>query len=164
MAFTRATARSGNGVIAAFVAGLAFGSGNFARNRTDDDMQDLEDAEHVAEFTEDAAELLGAVTFFVFGNLFVGDALGDFSPSGFIAAIASLTVVRIVPVFIAPFLSGCDPWRSCSSADSGHADSLQSSSQSCCWKNSRSARNKPTSLWASSHSRSRSSYTEQPLP
>lgn len=109
MAFTLATAWSGNGFIAAFVAGLAFGSGGFARNRTNDDMEGPEDAEHLAEFTEDAAELLGAVTFFVFGNLFVGDALGDFGPSVFLAAIASLTVVRIVPVFIALFRSGCDP-------------------------------------------------------
>ncbi len=109
MAFTLATTWSGNGFIAAFIAGLAFGSGGFARDRTNDDMEGPEDAEHLAEFTEDAAELLAAVTFFVFGNLFVGDALGDFGPTVFLAAIASLTVVRIVPVFIALFRSGCDP-------------------------------------------------------
>ncbi len=108
MAFTLATAWSGNGFIAAFVAGLAFGSGGFARNHTDDDMEGPEDAEYLAEFTEDAAELLAAVTFFVFGNLFVGDALGDFGPAVFLAAIASLTVARMVPVFIALFRSGCD--------------------------------------------------------
>ncbi len=109
MAFTLATAWSGNGFIATFVAGLAFGSGGFARNRTNDDMEGPEDAGHLAGFTKDAAELLGAVTFFVFGNFFVGDALGDFGPSVFLAAIASLTVVRIVPVFIALFRSGGDP-------------------------------------------------------
>lgn len=55
-----------------------------------------------------AAELLAAVTFFVFGNLFVGDALGDFGPAVFASAIASLTIVRIIPVFVALTGSGCD--------------------------------------------------------
>ena len=112
MAFTVATASNGNGFIAAFVAGLAFGSGGLDAIRRDDadDMSGVEDAEHLAEFTEDAAELLGAVTFFIFGNLFVGDALGDFGPAVFASAIASLTIVRIVPVFVALLGSGCDRW------------------------------------------------------
>lgn len=64
--------------------------------------------QHFAEFTEDAAELLAAVMFFMFGNLFVGDALGEFGPAVFISAAASLTIVRMLPVFIALFRSGCD--------------------------------------------------------
>ena len=112
MAFTVASASNGNGFIAAFIAGLAFGSGGLdsIRHDSNDNMDGPEDAEQLAEFTEDAAELLGAVTFFVFGNLFVGDALGDFTPAVFAAAIASLTVVRIIPVFVALTGSGCDRW------------------------------------------------------
>ena len=108
LAFTFAAASSGNGFIAAFIAGLAFGSGGFARDQTDDEMEGPDDAEHLAEFTEDAAELLGAVTFFMFGNLFVGDALGAFGPAVIVAAILSLTVARMLPVFLALFRSGCD--------------------------------------------------------
>ncbi len=115
VSFTVATAAGGNGFIAAFVAGLAFGSGGLesvrharAGDGIGDHMDGPEEAEHLAEFTEDAAELLGAVTFFVFGNLFVGDALGDFGPAVFASAIASLTVVRMVPVFLALFRSGSD--------------------------------------------------------
>ena len=112
MAFTVAAASNGNGFIAAFVAGLAFGSGGLdsLRRGDSDDMSGVEDAEQLAEFTEDAAELLAAVTFIVFGNLFVGDALGDFGPAVFASAIASLTIVRIIPVFVALTGSGCDRW------------------------------------------------------
>lgn len=112
MAFTVASASNGNGFIAAFIAGLAFGTGGLDSIRHDhnDNMDGPEDAEELAEFTEDAAELLGAVTFFVFGNLFVGDALGDFGPAVFASAIASLTFVRIIPVFLALTGSGCDRW------------------------------------------------------
>jgi len=112
MAFTVAGAAGGNGFIAAFVAGLAFGSGGVAsfRNNQADTTSGPQEAEHLSEFTEDAAELLAAVTFFVFGNLFVGDALGDFGPAVFAAAIASLTIVRIVPVFLALTGSGSDIW------------------------------------------------------
>ena len=102
IAFTGAVAIDGNGFIAAFVAGLAFGSGGLApdldrRQNVDGTME----AEHLAEFTEDGAQLLGAVTFFVFGNLFVGDALGEFGPAVIISAVASLTLVRMLPVALA---------------------------------------------------------------
>jgi NhaP-type Na+/H+ or K+/H+ antiporter len=110
VAFCGSAALGGNGFIAAFSAGLAFGSGGLRRRiRSDEpDMAGSEEAEHLAEFTEDAAELLGAVTFFVFGNLFVGDALGEFSPAVIIAALASLTIVRMIPVAIALSGSGLD--------------------------------------------------------
>ena len=110
VAFCGSAALGGNGFIAAFSAGLAFGSGGLRRRiRSDEpDMAGPEEAEHLAEFTEDAAELLGAVTFFVFGNLFVGDALGEFSPAVIIAALASLTIVRMIPVAIALSGSGLD--------------------------------------------------------
>jgi len=110
VAFCGATALDGTGFIAAFGAGLAFGSGGIhRRGGTDEsDMAGPDEAEHLTEFTEDAAELLGVITFFVFGNLFVGDALGEFGPAVIIAALASLTIVRIVPVAIALTGSGLD--------------------------------------------------------
>ena len=110
VAFCGAAALGGNGFIAAFGAGLAFGSGGVRRGDGPDehDMAGPEEAEHLAEFTEDSAELLGVVTFFIFGNLFVGDALGEFGPTVVIAALASLTVVRMVPVVIALIGSGLD--------------------------------------------------------
>jgi len=122
MALTVADAAGGNGFIAAFVGGLAFGSGGLRAFGADRDSRRTDEAasavgpeddgplaaERLAEFTEDAAELLAAVTFFVFGNLFVGDALGEFGPAVLAAAIASLTFVRMIPVFIALTGSGSD--------------------------------------------------------
>jgi sodium/hydrogen antiporter len=101
IAFCGAIAVNGNGFIAAFVAGLAFGSGGWSAygHRAQSDQGPMA-AEHFAEFTEDAAQLLGVITFFIFGNLFVGAALGDFGPLVIITAIASLTIVRIVPVVL----------------------------------------------------------------
>lgn len=93
VALCLAIAIDGNGFIAAFVAGLAFGTGGFRPN-----LENPDEPEHLNEFTEDAAQLLAVVAFFVFGNLFVGDAIGSFGPPVILAALASLTIVRMVPV------------------------------------------------------------------
>ncbi len=114
VAFAAAEAVGANGFIAAFVGGLGFGSGGPRRlvggdrPALDDDMAGPDEAEHLAEFTEDAAELLAAVTFFVFGNLFIDEAISAITPRVVIAALASLTVVRMVPVAVALIGSGCD--------------------------------------------------------
>lgn len=78
----------GNGFIATFVAGLAFG-------------HVAERAEHLGEFTEDTAQLAAAVSFFLFGNLLLGPALDDFSVTIVICALATLTIARMVPVAVA---------------------------------------------------------------
>ena len=78
----------GNGFIATFVAGLAFGH-----------VSDR--AEHLGEFTEDAAQLAAAVSFFLFGNLLLGPALDHLSVAVIFCALAVLTVARMVPVAIA---------------------------------------------------------------
>ena len=93
-AFALAGVLGGNGFIAAFTAGLAFGQ--IARNQ----------CSGVQDFTEDEGELLSAVTFVIFGAALVGPMLDELSPRTAIYVLASLTVVRVVPVFIAMARSG----------------------------------------------------------
>ncbi len=78
----------GNGFIATFVAGLAFGHVS-------------DHAEHLGEFTEDSAQLAAAVSFFLFGNLLLGPAFDHLSFTVIVCALAVLTVARMVPVAIA---------------------------------------------------------------
>ena len=88
-AFAAAELIGGNGFVAAFVAGLAFGA--VAR-------------EHCAsayDFAEDEGELLALLTFLAFGATVVGPAVAQASLRIVVYALASLTVVRMVPVFIA---------------------------------------------------------------
>ncbi|MGA9715809.1 MAG: sodium:proton antiporter [Aeromicrobium sp.] len=88
-AFAGAEVVGGNGFIAAFVAGLAF-----ARVASEEcaDVQDL---------TEDEGELLTALTFVVFGAALAAPRLSDLTWQIGVYAVASLTLVRIVPVLIA---------------------------------------------------------------
>ena len=85
IALTAALHFDGNGFIATFVAGLAFGrvSGR---------------AEHLGEYTEDTAQLAAAVSFFLFGNVLFGPALGQLSFRIALCAVLTLTVGRILPV------------------------------------------------------------------
>lgn len=84
----------GNGFVAAFVAGLAFGRA--VPHACAD----------VADFTEDESELFSMLTFLVFGAVIAGPRLGDLDAQVLIYAIASLTVVRMVPVLVALIGSG----------------------------------------------------------
>ncbi len=93
-AFGLAGVLDGNGFIAAFTAGLTFG--HVARRQCDD----------VQNFTEDEGELLSAVTFVVFGAVLIGPMLDGLSWPIAIYAVASLTVIRIVPVLVAMIKSG----------------------------------------------------------
>ncbi len=90
LAFAGSVAADGNGFIAAFVAGLAFGQ-----------VCDEETAEHLDEYTEDTGQLLAVGAFFVFGNLFVNDALEAVTVWVVVCAIGTLTIARIIPVWIA---------------------------------------------------------------
>ena len=87
-ALTASVHFDGNGFIAAFVAGMTFG--HLAN-----------EAEHLAEFTEDTAQLAAAVSFFVFGNVLLGPALDDVSVGIIVCAVAALTLGRIMPVAVA---------------------------------------------------------------
>lgn len=90
VAFAGALAAGANGFIAAFVAGLSYGA-----------MCGEPLAGHLDEYTEDSGRLLAIVAFFLFGNLFVNDALSVTSPVIVLCAVAALTVGRIAPVAVA---------------------------------------------------------------
>ncbi len=93
-AFGLAGLLDGNGFIAAFTAGLAFG--RVARSHCDG----------IQDFTEDEGELLAAITFIVFGAVLAGTVIDELDWRIALYAIASLTIVRIVPSVIALIGSG----------------------------------------------------------
>ena len=79
----------GNGFIAAFVAGLAFGAAT------------RKGEEHAEEFSEVAGILLSIGVWLVFGATFVGSLFRDAQDvRPIVYAILSLTVIRMVPVAI----------------------------------------------------------------
>ena len=94
LAVTGAQAIGGNGFLAAFVAGLGFGW--VART----------ECEHVQDFTEDAGQLLSMLTFFFFGAVIAGPAIGDLTWQVGLYAVLSLTVVRMIPVALSLVGSG----------------------------------------------------------
>jgi NhaP-type Na+/H+ or K+/H+ antiporter len=87
---------AGNGFVAAFVAGICFGA---ATRRLPADALHL---------TEDIGTMLTLVVWFIFGQV-VNDTIGDGGLWGAVPyAAVGLTVVRMVPVFIALIGSGVD--------------------------------------------------------
>lgn len=97
MAYAVAVSLDGNGFIAAFVAGAAFG------------RVIPTECDHVVDFTEDYAELLTAATFLVFAAGTAGPLLDELTWQVAAYVVASLTVVRIVPTLIALVGSGLMP-------------------------------------------------------
>lgn len=94
----------GNSFIAAFVAGLAFGSFGNDSAHTDVASSDADEDAHASYFggfTEDAAQLLALGAFFVFGNVLLGQVVDDVSFVVVLCALLTLTVGRMVPVWIA---------------------------------------------------------------
>jgi NhaP-type Na+/H+ or K+/H+ antiporter len=88
-AFGLAEAVRGNGFVAAFVAGLAFGA--TARDYCDG----------VYDFAEDEAQLLALLTFLFFGAALAGPAVDELTWQITLYAGLSLTVVRMLPVAFA---------------------------------------------------------------
>jgi NhaP-type Na+/H+ or K+/H+ antiporter len=88
--FAAAGELDANQFIAAFVGGLAFGS-----------VLDDTTAARLDEYTTDTGVLLASVAFFIFGNLFVADALGSVDLRIVVCALLLLTVGRMVPVLVA---------------------------------------------------------------
>src|SRR5215211_3961835 len=89
LAYTVAAGLGGSGFIAAFVAGITFR---------------IVAADHAKEATflaEQTGELLNAVTFLLFGAVLLGPALGGLDWRITLYAVASLTVVRMLPVALA---------------------------------------------------------------
>lgn len=84
--FACAEAVGGNGFVAAFVAGLAFGAA--ARDY----------CAGVYDFAEDQGQLLALLTFLFFGASLAGPVVDDLTWRIAIYALLSLTIVRMVPV------------------------------------------------------------------
>lgn len=101
-AYGLATPLGGSGFIAAFVGGAVFGG--LAR-RTGIATSGHEPSALV----EELGALLNAATFVVFGAAILGPALGSLGVDDVLYAVASLTVVRMVPVAIALVGSGARP-------------------------------------------------------
>ena len=91
LAFSLAESIHGNGYIAAFVAGLTLG--NTAKHI----------CEGVYEFAETEGQLLTLLTFLFFGSLIIIPVFQTITLEMFIYAILSLTLIRIIPVFIGLF-------------------------------------------------------------
>jgi NhaP-type Na+/H+ or K+/H+ antiporter len=94
IAYTSAVALGGSGFIAAFCAGLAFGGST------------RESLPEAGEFGDHAGQLLAAITFVIFGGALVTPALDHVSARTLLYAVASLTVIRLVPVALALIGSG----------------------------------------------------------
>ncbi len=91
-AFSGADAVGGNGFVAAFTAGLAFGA----------TARDV--CPHVEEFTEDTADMLAMISFIVFGAIVVGPSLDDLDWRIALSVLFTLLLVR--PLAIAISLLG----------------------------------------------------------
>ena len=88
-----------NGFIAAFVAGIAFGA------MLDESVVDLEEA---VELPELGGELLALVVWFLFGATLVPLAFKELDGSSIVYALASLTIIRMLPVALSLVRSGLD--------------------------------------------------------
>jgi NhaP-type Na+/H+ or K+/H+ antiporter len=85
-AFAGAELLDGNGFVAAFVAGLAFG--HVAR----------EACEGAYDFAEDEGQLLALLTFLAFGAVLAGPQLDEVTWRVALFAVLALTVMRMLPV------------------------------------------------------------------
>jgi sodium/hydrogen antiporter len=97
--FALAVALDGNGFIAAFVAGMAFGAGWKGESVS---------VEEVGELPELLGEVLAFVVWFLFGAVLVPVAFHEFGPSVLLYALLSLTLVRLVPVALSLLGTGWD--------------------------------------------------------
>jgi len=88
-AFAGSTALGGNGFLAAFVAGLV------ARQMLGESIDS-----HM-ELVEDVGQVAASATFVVFGALLLWPALEVFSPAVAACAIGTLTLGRMIPVWLA---------------------------------------------------------------
>lgn len=102
LAASGATAAGGNGFIAAFVAGLAFGPS----------VRRVQGAEPGApsplELSELGGQLLGSVVWFLVGAALFGPVLRGVGWQGVVYAALSLTAVRMLPVALSLVGSGLD--------------------------------------------------------
>jgi NhaP-type Na+/H+ or K+/H+ antiporter len=97
IAYFVSLAAGGNGFIAAFAAGVTFGTTLRARKR-----------EQVMGFTEQTADLLGFFVWFVFGAAFIRPALDSLTWQIVVYSVLSLTIVRMLPTALSLVRSGLD--------------------------------------------------------
>jgi sodium/hydrogen antiporter len=96
LAFLVASALEANPFVSAFVGGLIFGASAAT------------DAAESVELTELGGSLLSIVLWFVFGAGFVLPVLEDLEPVMVVYAVASLTVIRMLPVAVSLIGTGKD--------------------------------------------------------
>ena len=96
--FSLSGALDGNGFIAAFVAGIAFGAA----------VPKELDVEELGELPELMGELLALAVWFLFGAALLPVAFDHFSVSTLAYALLSLTVTRMVPVALSLTGTGMD--------------------------------------------------------
>lgn len=121
-AYELAVVVEGSGFIAAWVAGLVFGTVLRSATNTPHSTTDMPhstgdtprsagaapqlDLRHTAGLAEDLSGLLAAVSFVAFGAVLLGPALQHLSWRSVVYAVVSLTVVRMLPVAAALVHSG----------------------------------------------------------
>jgi NhaP-type Na+/H+ or K+/H+ antiporter len=96
LAYGAAIEAHGNGFVAAFVAGMAFGS--VVRRDLDD----------LVDFAEEAGGLLSLMVWLIFGAAMLVPGIEHATWSDFLFAVLALTAVRMVPVAVALAHSGLD--------------------------------------------------------
>ena len=94
LAYGIADALHGSGFIAAFLAGAVFGA------------LVPRESEEASRLNEELGNLLGGLTFLIFGAVLLGTALKHVTWQAALYAVLSLTVVRMLPVAIAMLGSG----------------------------------------------------------
>jgi NhaP-type Na+/H+ or K+/H+ antiporter len=97
LAFAGAQAVGGNGFIAAFVAGLALGNTTHGICRC------------LYEFGEADGQLLTQLVFLIFGGVMVPEAISAWDGRALLYAVASLTVIRMLPAAMSLLGSGLRP-------------------------------------------------------
>ena len=97
--FSLALTFNGNGFIAAFIAGLAFGAAL---------PRDVAQLDEVGELPELLGEVLSLGVWFLFGAALVPVALEYISVSTILYAVLSLTVIRMLPVALSLPKTGLD--------------------------------------------------------
>jgi NhaP-type Na+/H+ or K+/H+ antiporter len=88
LCFATAQWLGGSGFIASFAGGMMFG------------WLVKEEKEELLEAAEGTGDVLAMVTWFIFGAMFIGDSLSHPDWRAITYAVLSLSVIRMIPVFL----------------------------------------------------------------
>jgi NhaP-type Na+/H+ or K+/H+ antiporter len=97
LAYSATIEAGGNGFVAAFVGGMAFGA-----------ILPDEDNDSALGFTDDTGELLSLLVWFLFGATMIAFAFEHFEWTDVVFAVLALTAVRMIPVALSLIGSGLD--------------------------------------------------------